>query len=114
MPIQTVQASPGQATGSREQAIEPLQRPQPAILVAPQQPGTGTMSVALPDAQQLYADLKKEIQNIIVRLAALEKQVESVMRTVAKQQPQIRILTPQEMEKSRGALAPQQIPSSKK
>lgn len=107
--LQMVQSIPGQPTGSREQAIEPLQRPQPAILVAPQPPSSGTMSVALPDAQQLYADLKRELQNIIVRLTALENQVESLMRTMPKQQ-QLRILTPQEMKESRGALLQQHIP----
>jgi len=113
VPLQVGGAS-GQATGSREQALEPLQLPQPAILLAPQpQPSTGTMSVALPDTQQLYNDLKKDIQNLIVRLTALEKQVESLMRSMPKH-PQIRILTPQEVRDSRGALAPGQVPPSKK
>lgn len=91
---------------------ESMQRPQPAILVAPQQQNSGTMSVALPNTQQLYSDLKQELQNVIVRLTAVEQQVESLMRTVSKQK-QIRLPTPQEMRENRGALLTQQMTKSK-
>jgi TolA-binding protein len=101
----------GQPNGSRGQAMEPLQKPQPAILIAPQQPASGsTMRTALPDTQQLYSDLKQELQNIIVRVAALEKQVESLMRTIGNQQPQQRIAPPSTKKWPEGALLTQHVP----
>ncbi len=113
--ISTPLATPTTPPAPSIPAPTPIAQPQP--IAPPSQPDT--MRIALPDSQQLYHDVKKDAENAMVRIAALEKQIEALMRTAPSTQsiPDQGVLrekfaqaVKQQQEQQRGAFLAQHIP----